>query len=117
MWSLPSVPVTACGVVSVDAVSGVNRVFGSIPPGGTSGIAELDAAGEVAEAGVAVGAAGAHPLAPKRAVAKTTSAVPRLRIPARRDDVGVRATGRQSGRTPPPSDAGSSGPRDLGRVL
>jgi hypothetical protein len=60
------VPVTACGVVSVDAVSGVNRVFGSIPPGGTSGTAELDPAVEGAEAVVAAGAVGAlgeHPLA------------------------------------------------------
>jgi hypothetical protein len=51
---LPSVPVTGEGVVSVDAVSGVNRVLGSIPPGGTSGGAELDGAAEGVVPGGAV---------------------------------------------------------------
>jgi hypothetical protein len=86
---LPSVPVTACGVVNVDAVSGVNRVFGSIPPGGTSGAAEPDAAGEAADAVVAEGALGEHPLATRSAAAKTASGAMRRRLAKRHE--GVRA--------------------------
>jgi hypothetical protein len=50
------VPVTGDGGVSVVAVSGVNRVLGSIPPGGTSGGAELDVpAGGVVLGGAVLG--------------------------------------------------------------
>ena len=51
---MPSVPVTGAGVVIVATVSGVNRVAGSMPPGGTSGGGVLGAA---AEGGVLGGAA------------------------------------------------------------
>lgn len=38
--TLPSVPMTGAGTVSVDAATGVNCVAGSMPPGGTLGVAE-----------------------------------------------------------------------------
>jgi hypothetical protein len=100
------VPVTACGVVSVDAVSGVNRVFGSIPPGGTSGTAELDPAVEGAEAVVAAGAVGAlgeHPLAAIAAATTMANGAMRRPLPGLRagDTERAQAERRRFWRTPP----------------
>ena len=56
---MPSVPVTGAGVVIVATVSGVNRVAGSMPPGGTSGggvAASTTGVGVVTGVGVAAGA-------------------------------------------------------------